>query len=174
MPATYDDIVNAPEHLCAEILAGALVLTRRGLLPQARAYSSLLRQVGDGLDRACAERDWIILPRPELHFSTEGLEVLVPEFAGWTRARLPAPPESWALTPRPDWVCEITPSGAKPGDLMLKMKIYAREGVRHLWLVHLERRTLETFEIVEGRWSETRGTVPFPATQIELAKLWKW
>lgn len=30
--------------------------------------------------------------------------------------------------------------------------LYAREGVRHLWFVDPDARTLEAFELREGRW----------------------
>ena len=172
MSATYDDIVSAPEHFCAEILAGELVLTRRGLFPQARVFSNLLRRLGDACDHP--DSGWILVPRPEVHFRAEGLEVLVPAVAAWTRARLPEPPESWAQVPRPDWVCEISAPAANPGYVASKKRIFAREGVGHLWVLDMDQHALETYELVAGEWRSAVGSVPCEAAQIDVAKLWNW
>jgi Uma2 family endonuclease len=62
-----------------------------------------------------------------------------------------------------------------------KMPIYAREGVRHAWLIDPVAQTLEVYQLgLSGRWSKpethrgaTRVRVPpFEAIELELAALW--
>lgn len=43
----------------------------------------------------------------------------------------------------PDWVCEILSSGITRKDRVVKIPIYARYGVAHLWLADPLKRTLE-------------------------------
>jgi len=61
------------------------------------------------------------------------------------------------------------------------MPIYAREGVRHAWLVDPIARSLEVFTLgADGRWiiaglhrGETRVRAePFEALELDLALLW--
>ncbi len=130
--------------------------------------------------------DWVLLPEPELHFLTEGLEVLVPDVAGWTRERLPVMPETAAVKVAPDWVCEILSPGTEKRDRSIKMSIYAREAVGHLWFLQPDGQILEAYRLAQGRWEEI-GTwkvgaagatdvraEPFAAIALDLAKLWKW
>jgi Uma2 family endonuclease len=61
-----------------------------------------------------------------------------------------------------------------------KLRIYAREGVAHAWLVDPLRRTLEVMSFHAGRWTlldsyeGNRGirAVPFDAIELELGALW--
>jgi Uma2 family endonuclease len=60
------------------------------------------------------------------------------------------------------------------------MRIYAREGVRHLWHVDPLARTLDIFRLHEGLWllvgsfagEERIRAEPFEAIELELALLW--
>lgn len=81
----------------------------------------------------------------------------------------------------PDWVCEILSSSTARVDRVLKMPIYAREGVAHLWLVDPVLRTLEVYALEpKGRWMllvtlEGDAAVrqpPFDAVEFSLAALW--
>lgn len=65
-------------------------------------------------------------------------------------------------------------------DRTRKMNVYAREGVKHLWFVEPERRTLEVFRLEASRWTvvqvlaagdEVRAE-PFVAIALELGRLW--
>jgi Uma2 family endonuclease len=66
-------------------------------------------------------------------------------------------------------------------DRQEKMPIYAREGVRHAWLVDPIAKTLEVYTLdANGRWSEpviSRDAaivraVPFDAIDLDLSILW--
>jgi hypothetical protein len=60
------------------------------------------------------------------------------------------------------------------------MPVYARESVRHLWLVNPAARTLEVYRLAEGRWlllatHEGAARVraePFNEVELDLAPLW--
>jgi Uma2 family endonuclease len=62
----------------------------------------------------------------------------------------------------------------------LKLPTYAREGVRHVWLVEPEARLIEVFETREGRAVQLTSGVdeevlelpPFVGATLDLAQLW--
>jgi Uma2 family endonuclease len=179
--ATYDDVLAAPEHQVAEILDGELFLSPRPASPHARASSILGSELTGPFDRIPSDParpgGWWILDEPELHLAQD---VVVPDIAGWRRERMPRIPDAAWFDLAPDWLCEtLSPSTANI-DRTRKLRIYAREGVRHVWLVDPLARTLEVLSLEEGRWviAETHAgddvvrAAPFAAVEIELARLW--
>ena len=84
------------------------------------------------------------------------------------------------ITDTPDWVCEILSTSTKKIDRGLKMQIYARENVGHLWFVDPRKRTLELFKLVAGVWVPVRllsddalaAAEPFDAAPFPLSRLW--
>lgn len=176
--ATYDDLRAVPEHFVAEIFDGALYATPRPALPHARAASVLGGTFGHPFDFGRnGPGGWVILYEPELHFAAD---VLVPDLAGWRRERLPTLPSDAYLTLAPDWVCEVLSPSTEAIDRGQKLRIYAREGVPHAWLVDPLRRTLEVLELEAGSWREREtyeGNAnvrarPFEAVELELRTLW--
>jgi Uma2 family endonuclease len=171
-PATYQDVLDAPPNMVAELLGGALHLHPRPGLRHARAGSTLGIELGGSFDRG---RDgpggWVILDAPELHV---GPDVLVPDIGGWRREQT-----AWFETV-PDWVCEILSPETRRLDVTEKRDGYTAAGVRHLWLVDPDARTLEGLELREGQWllsgalkddDEVR-LGPFDAVAFGLAALW--
>jgi Uma2 family endonuclease len=73
----------------------------------------------------------------------------------------------------------ISPSTALL-DRTRKLRIYAREGVRHAWLVDPIARTMEVLRLHAGHWvlvstfggHERARTEPFDQIELELALLW--
>ena len=53
----------------------------------------------------------------------------------------------------PDWVCEVISPHNERHDRVRKMPVYAREGVRHAWLVDPIIRTLEVLKLEAPRWT---------------------
>jgi Uma2 family endonuclease len=112
-----------------------------------------------------------------LHF---GNDVLVPDLAGWRRERMPKAPVDAYIALAPDWVCEVLSPSTEALDRGKKLRIYAREGVAHAWLLDPLRQTLEVLARELGTWSllgshEGRvrvRAVPFDAIQLELGVLW--
>ncbi len=60
------------------------------------------------------------------------------------------------------------------------MRIYAREGVQHVWLINPLTRTLEVFRLLEGSWllattlhgEGTARVEPFEAIEFDVGLLW--
>ena len=106
--------------------------------------------------------------------------MLVPDLAGWRRERMPEAPDDAYITLAPDWVCEVLPPSTEALDRGKKLRVYAREGVAHVWLVDPLRQTLDVLMLESGRWSvlashEGRVSVralPFDAIELELGALW--
>src|SRR5439155_873756 len=92
---------------------------------------------------------WWLLFEPELH---QGSDVIVPDYAGWRRARMPVLPNVAAFEVAPDWVCEVVSPSTGAIDRGRKMRIYAREQVGHLWLIDPIARTLEVYRLEDARW----------------------
>src|SRR2546426_5182410 len=85
-PATYEDLLAAPDDLVAEILDGELHTTPRPALPHAIASSRLGGDLIGPFDRGRGgPGGWWILDEPELHL---GADIIVPDVAGWRRTRL--------------------------------------------------------------------------------------
>lgn len=177
-PATYQDVLDAPPNMVAELIRGALHLQPRPASPHVLAGSSLGMELGGPFQTGRGgPGGWWILDEPELHL---GEDVLVPDLAGWRRERLPAFPDAPFFALAPDWVCEILSPGTRRVDLTDKRDIYRAAGVAHLWLVDPVARTLEAFALRDGAWvlaaalkddDEVR-VVPFEAVGFALSALW--
>jgi Uma2 family endonuclease len=176
--ATYDDLIRVPEHFVAEMFDGELYASPRPAMPHARAATVLGVELGGPFDRQRnGPGGWLILDEPELHF---GNDVLVPDLAGWRRERLPSTPDLPYLTLAPDWVCEVVSPSTEYIDRRKKLRIYAREGVTHAWLVDPLRQSLEILALEAGRLEPMEehygdATVrarPFDAIELELRALW--
>jgi Uma2 family endonuclease len=177
-PATYEDLIAVPDHLVAEIIDGQLYTSPRPALPHAVASSGLGGDLIGPFDRGRGgPGGWWILDEPELHL---GPDIVVPDLAGWRRSRLPTVPREPYLTMAPDWVCETISPSTESLDRGKKLRVYAREGVGHLWLPNPGSETLEAYRLEQGRWVllETySGDVaariePFDAIELELWRLW--
>ncbi len=177
--ATYQDVLDAPPHRLAEIVGGTLHTNPRPAAPHARASSSLGVKIGGPFDyNAGGPGGWWIIDEPELHF---GEDVLVPDLAGWRRERMPEYPDTAYFALAPDWACEVLSPSTRKLDLHGKRPVYAREGVRHLWLVDPGDRTLEAFELRDGEWvliasaqdDEPVSVRPFDAVTFSLGDLFR-
>ncbi len=174
--ATYDDLAGVPEHFVAEMFEGDLYASPRPAARHVRAATKLAAKL-DGPFDFDGPGGWILLVEPELHF---GNDVLVPDVAAWRRERLPAVPDDAYFTLAPDWVCEVVSPSTEAIDRGRKLRIYAREGVPHAWLVDPRRRTLEVFGLEAGGLepiAEHHGVSsvrarPFDAIELELRALW--
>ncbi|MCY4318019.1 MAG: Uma2 family endonuclease [Alphaproteobacteria bacterium] len=176
--ATYKDVLDAPAHMVAEIVRGALHTQPRPAVRHAIAGSSLGIEIGGPFQRGRGgPGGWWIVDEPELHF---GEDILVPDLAGWLRERMLEPPDEAYLTLAPDWVCEILSPSTRKFDLEEKRPIYAREGVGYLWFVDPAARTLEAFALEDSAWTpagaaredEPVSLPPFEAVAFPLGALW--
>ncbi|NOK23466.1 Uma2 family endonuclease [Corallococcus carmarthensis] len=177
-PATYADLEALPEHVVGEIVAGELYASPRPAFPHLTAASFLMALLGNpfvfGLG---GPGGWYIVLEPRLNL---GDDVLIPDLAGWRRERLPRAPKVVALALSPDWVCEVLSPSTRSLDLKVKLPVYAREGVRHVWFIDPVLRTLEVFRLESGQYVQLAthsGTdpvhaEPFEAVALTLSVLW--
>ena len=177
-PASYEDLLRVPEHRVAEILGGQLHTHPRPGPRHARSASSLMGRVYDPFDRGRGgPGGWIILIEPELHL---GSDVIVPDLAAWRRERLPRLPDSAWFELVPDWACEVLSPATARVDRLIKMRLYAAHGLRHLWQIDPIAQTLESYRLDTDRWlllathggDELATIEPFEAMPLALAELW--
>lgn len=177
-PATYDDLLAVPDHFVAEILDDELHVSPRPAPRHADATSGLAGALRGPFDAGRGgPGGWRILFEPELHL---GPDVAVPDLAGWRRERMPRVPDEAFFTIAPDWICEVLSPSTAAMDRVKKLRIYAREGVSHAWLVDPLAQTLELLRLEGGRWtivSTCGGTdviraEPFEALELDLTLLW--
>jgi Uma2 family endonuclease len=178
--ATYQDVLDAPSERVAEILDGDLYLSPRPAPRHAAATGALFYELaGPFRFGRRGPGGWMLLEEPELHLEGHGRPI-VPDLAGWRRERMPAVPETPAIALAPDWVCEVLSPSTEAMDRNLKMPIYARAGVAHLWFVDPGHQCIESY--ARGRegwqqmgvWSDEASVriEPFAAVTIDVSLLW--
>ena len=176
--ATYQDVLDAPPHVVAEVMSGTLHTQPRPASRHAWASSGIGAKInppfnyGDG-----GPGGWWIVFEPELHL---GDDIVVPDLAGWRRENMPTYPDAAYFGVAPDWVCEVLSPSTRRFDQNEKRPLYAREGVAHLWFVDPDARTLEVFELSDGHWvllatladDAPVSQPPFDAITFSLDALW--
>ena len=177
--ATYEDVLQAPDTMIAEIIDGDLSLMPRPASLHAIATSVLSEELGPPFRRGRGgPGGWILLYEPELHL---GDDILVPDLAAWRRTRMPEVPDAPFFTLAPDWVCEVVSPSSQRLDRIRKPRIYAREKVAHIWLVDPRAQTLEVLRLEGAAYlivlmateDETVRAEPFDAIELSLALLWQ-
>jgi Uma2 family endonuclease len=164
--------------MVAEIIDGELELQPRPEKPHTVAATAVGEELGPPFKRGRGgPGGWIILFEPELHLRAD---ILVPDLGGWRRERMPVITTEEPFFPlAPDWVCEVVSPSTAAKDRGKKLPIYAREGVRHVWLVDPIQRTLDIF-LQDKNWilvavhaddARVRAE-PFDAIELDLAVLW--
>lgn len=179
-PATYADLEAVPPHQVGEIIDSTLYIFSRPGPKHARVSSRLGGELMGPFDVGRGgPGGWIILDEPELHLASDAL---VSDLAGWRVERMPELPETAYIELAPDWVCEVLSPSTAGIDRIKKMPVYAREGVKHVWLIDPNERTLEVFRLTEARRWEVIGlhgeadkvrAEPFDAFELDLSLLWK-
>lgn len=178
--ATYADVLAAPEHKIAEIVDGELHVSPRPANLANSVHSSLATELIPPFGRGRGgPGGWLLIVEPELHLP-DG-DVLVPDLAGWRRDRMAHVPDAAGIAIAPDWVCEVLSPSTERLDRSRKLRIYARWGVPHAWLVHPRHRTVEVLRLhADGTWltlavhqdDERVRAEPFDAIELDLANLW--
>lgn len=181
-PATYEDVLNAPEDHVAEVLNGELHVHPRPARRHTRAASALGARLLVEFDAGPKDEggDWLILYEPEVHL---GADILVPDLAGWRIENFPGDSESDEpfITVRPDWACEVLSSSTARKDRVRKVPIYARESVAFVWLVEPRDRTVEVFRLgpsgyeLRGTWGGDEGPFaiePFDSVALPASAFW--
>jgi Uma2 family endonuclease len=185
-PATYADLKAVAPPRVAELIEGTLYTFPRPAPKHGTAEGVLHGELYGPFYRGRGgPGGWRILIEPELRFpdptAPKGFIAVAPDLAGWRLERMPKLPKTNYYTLAPDWICEVLSPSTEAHDRGTKMPLYAREGVRHAWLVDPILRTLEVFRLGPGtEWivgavyrddARVRAE-PFEAFELELALLW--
>ena len=176
--ATYQDVLDAPSNKIAEIIDGKLYTHSRPAHPHNTAQAGIGYRLGPHFHHGDnGPGGWIIFSRPELSL---GKDLLVPNYSGWRRSRMPTPPIPTPYTVIPDWVCEILSPSTFSLYIGRKSEIYAREGVNYRWLIDPVEHWLEasvlhgsTWLVIDKLFDDASVSLPpFEAISFNLADLW--
>jgi Uma2 family endonuclease len=177
-PATYQDVLDAPADRVAELIGGTLYTHPRPASPHTGATSALGGELYHPFHRGRGgPGGWVLLDEPELHL---GADVVVPDLAGWRRERMPERPDVPFFELAPDWACEVLSPGRADYDRDIKLPVYARAAVPHVWLIDPALRKLEVlrlgasgYRVVETcHGDEAVRAEPFDAVELSLGALW--
>lgn len=176
--ASYEDLYGIPENMTGEIIDGELHVTPRPSRSHGYAASALGTVVGAPYQFGRGgPGGWVFIVEPEVRL---GENIVVPDLAGWKRERFPKEePHNWISVP-PDWVCEVLVPHTLRTDRVLKMPIYARHGVKHLWHIDPGNKTLDVYGLESGKWlvlglfleEDIVRAQPFEDIEISLGDLW--
>jgi Uma2 family endonuclease len=159
-------------------VAGEIVVTPRPDEPHARATSDLGVLLGAPFRLGIGgPGGWIIRDEPRIRF---GEEIRVPDLGGWRKERWGTPPRKGPLAVVPDWICEVLSLSTEAEDRAVKLPLYARAKVGHVWLISPDARTLEVYRLEAAGWllcATHAGDVrvraePFDAVELDLSLLW--
>jgi Uma2 family endonuclease len=176
--ATYQDLLALPEGVTGEILNGELWTQPRPSVSHVAVASGFGHEIGSPFQSGKGgPGGWWILTEPEVHLASD---VVVPDLAGWRRERLPSLPVAAALTLAPDWACEILSPSTGRKDRMIKLPLYARHGVKYVWLADPVATIIEVFRQAEGQWvlegtfggMECARIPPFESVELDLKLIW--
>lgn len=177
-PAGWREILETPEHLKAEVVAGELWTSPRPHPAHGRCQAVLSSELSGPFDLGKGgPGGWWILIEPDVQLSPQ--DIVSPDVVGWRRETLPEFPSERPVATVPDWVCEVLSPSSAGRDRTLKADLYLQAGVRHLLLVDPEQRTLEAFEGKNARWlrlgawsdGDRVGVPPFAEREMEVAAL---
>jgi Uma2 family endonuclease len=178
--ATYADIEALAPQMVGEIAFGILHTHPRPAPRHAIASAALMGEVvGPFQKRTGGPGGWLFMVEPELHLAAN---VLVPDIAGWRRARLPTLPETAFMETPPDWVCEVPSPSTQRFDRTDKLAAYAQFGVGHCWYIDPGAKTLEVLALTSGKWmiaatfkeADAVTAPPFEAHRFALDVLWPY
>lgn len=178
--ATYEDLLALDDDVRAEVLAGVVEVSPAPLPRHSKAQGALRRFVGgpfDDDDGFGGVGGWWIFVEVDVQMGPH--DIVRPDLAGWKRERLPNPGDQRPITVVPDWVCEIISPSSARRDRVKKRDLYAAHGVAFYWIVDLEARTLEAFELSGKRWllvgnygdDATAAVPPFEAIELPVGRL---
>ncbi|MEZ4221579.1 MAG: Uma2 family endonuclease [Polyangiaceae bacterium] len=169
----WDELLTVPEDHLGEIVAGEIRLTPRPGPQHLRAAAGLGTLLGGPFGFGVGgPGGWVVLAEPRVRFLDD---VRAPDLAAW-RAERYAEPERGPYTVVPDFCCEILSPSTAADDRGEKQPLYARAGVRHLWLMDPAVKTLEVLRLEGDLWvvvhvftgDAIARAEPFDAVQLDL------
>ena len=178
--ATYQDVLDAPDHKVAELIDGTLYLMSRPAGPHANAVGMLYTIINNSFRLGIGgPGGWRIIFEPELHLTTN-MKVTVPDIAGWQFETMQKIPTDHKFIVIPDWVCEVLSPSTRKKDLEVKLPLYGESGLPHAWYVDPLARTLDAYENRAGKLVQVASLKdndpvcqpPFDAITFNLGLLW--
>jgi Uma2 family endonuclease len=173
---TYDDYVSLPDDgKRYEILDGELVVTPSPLIRHQRVSANLQFLLHAYVRE---HRSGTFLNAP-VDVILDRSTVVVPDLVFVRRERESIITER-AIEGAPDLIVEIASKSTARRDRGAKMKLYARFGARHYWIVDPHKCVLEVRELGRRGYrlvARYEGNVPaiappFPELRIDLAEVW--
>jgi Uma2 family endonuclease len=164
--------------LVAEVIDGQIVSPVRPS-PEAHAVKVALgTELGRSLSGSAGRVGWSLFADPQLRL---GQSVVVPDLAGWRKARLPRPPADNRFSSVPDWVCEVLSPATAVIDRTRKLSFYAAKGVCWVWMIDPRHHTIEVLWLEGDEWvlagafgGDDRVHVsPFDGCELDLGALWR-
>lgn len=146
-------VESYPEGVNAEIARGVFMMSPRPGVAHSAAQIRLGAILHERLGRVSgsASLDWLFLLEPEVRSET-AFSRLIPDVAGWRRSTGGWPnPEVNPIERPPEWVAEILSPSTAAFDRGPKKDAYGLMGIGWLWLVDVERKTIEVFSNERGR-----------------------
>jgi Uma2 family endonuclease len=178
--ATYADLLKLPDDVRAEVLSGQIVTSPAPLPKHSKVQGAVRRFIGgpfDDDDGHGGPGGWWIFVEVDVQLGVH--DIVRPDLAGWRRERLPSPGNRRPIDVVPDWVCEVLSPSTASRDRLGKRQLYAQTGVAYYWIVDVDARVLEAFELVQGRWSligtygddATVRIPPFAEVELPVGRL---
>lgn len=172
------EVAALPEHMTGEVIDGELHVMSRPSPAHQEAEAGLMSSLKFGRGGP-PSAGWYFQHEVEILFTNS--ELAVPDVSGWRTERIAGHRNDNPIEIVPDWVCEVLSDSTRRKDLGPKRALYARHGVKHLWLVDPAAQVLEAFALVDERWSllgtwiggaTVTGLAPFEEMHFELAAWW--
>ena len=140
---TYDDYLTLPDDLNTyEIIEGELYMTPAPTTKHQKITRNLFRILDQYVSQ---QHSGEVLFSP-IDVVLAPLNVVQPDIVYISKENLSIITEK-NIQGAPDLVIEILSPGTIQKDRITKMKVYAKHGIKHLWLIDPDNQTLEAFEL---------------------------
>lgn len=172
------EVAALPERLTGEVIDGELYVMSRPTPAHQEVEAGLMSSLKFG-GGGPPSPGWYFQHEVEILFPSE--ELAVPDVSGWRNERIAGHRNDNPIEIVPDWVCEVLSDSTRRKDLGPKRDLYARHGLKHLWLADPEAQVLEAFALNDQRWTllgtwtgaaQVTGVAPFPEMRFDLARWW--
>lgn len=142
---TYEDYCQLPEDRRCELIGGEFFVVPSPSVIHQRVVANL----GDLLRRYVQEKDCGEVLYSPLDVVLSPQDVVQPDIMFISRQRSHIVTDA-NIQGAPDLVIEVLSPSTAERDRTLKKKLYARHGVKELWLVNPGAQTVEIFSLAEG------------------------